>query len=258
MPTKTITVWSHESKSKKSSVYFSKSISDINSVINSNLPDSSYLISKVIMKVYANYDGGTSIAKVYIRYGFGPSGGISTELQGDNRISLDSGSCYPSSGVDITGYFSKKYIPCAISSDYGACLSVEFHTANIAVSKYHLDSVDLEITYYEDTRIKAVAQPTEGGKVEVSGGLIGHKNTALYAYPNTGYKFIGWYDAKGTFLSDDASFVFEPADPYGTYTGVFQLEKINKILIDTAKPSKILIDNQEVKAIYVDTTKVYG
>lgn len=62
------------------------------------------------------------------------------------------------------------------------------------------------------------------------------------------YVFSGW------------SPPFAPIYEETIYTAVYTAipRKINKILIDTAKPKKILIDNQEVKAIFVDTTKVYG
>lgn len=83
------------------------------------------------------------------------------------------------------------------------------------------------------------------------------RNWSMPTPTREGYRFLGWNtkpDGSGTTYTSSSPYPTSDLVLYSQWV----LDKINKILCDTSKPSKIYIDNQEVKAIYIDTTKVYG
>ena len=131
------------------------------------------------------------------------------------------------------------------------------------LTSYIVLAVDYTYKYYY---IICEANPKEGGNIarQRQDGSYGtgsywsqygqkyNSTVNFLAKPNVGYSFIKWSD--GATENPRAIAFTEDA----TYIAYFELDKIEKTLIDNVKPKKIFIDNQEVKAIYIDTTKVYG
>lgn len=178
--------------------YFSKSVSDINSVINNAVPHNAVITSvKVNVNVSFSFSGLGTCKAVYA-YGFGSSGGISNSLLGrtnihDSTFGDKSGS--KSHTTDITSKMSSLNYPFAISTSYGSYFTVALRSENVQSKTLKVDSVTLDITYEIPTyKITTSVTPTGGGTVTGGGTYDRNSRVTLKATPATGYKFVKWSD----------------------------------------------------------------
>lgn len=250
--TNPIRIWDDDSKKPKNA-WWSKDINSINTVIKANLPQS-YTIRKALLKVYADFDGAGGLANVYMKYGFGGNGSISKQLGGEHKITKDEAP-YPSSGIDIVSYLNNGNQE--ISKNNGDYLSVNIYTSNIVVSALRMGHAELTITYEVWYNSSAIASPQNGGSVSCLGGAWENSNDHFIATPNPGYKFVGWY-RDGALVSTSADVYL--AVPYdgAVFTARFELDKINRISVDTSPSAIVWADTVEASEITADTTKVYG
>ena len=159
---------------------------------------------------------------------------------------------------------------------------------------------------YEPPQFNINVVVGEGGIV--SGGSKWSVTTTdrivtLTAKPNDGYKFVKWVDNNGKIYTDITVTInvshnnISAHETTVTYTAYFELDKINKIYVDTSQPTGIYVDEtnkkivfvvngtvstpnssafdmwdgyhivvqnsipsgmEEIREVYVDTTKVYG
>lgn len=191
MANKTILLWDTDSKKPKNA-WWSTGISNFNSVINSNnnLPANA-VISKAVLKVYADFDGAGGLANVYMKYGFGGNESISTQLGGERKLTGNE----TNYDTDITNYMSSKVSPFAISTAYGSYFSANIYTSNIVVSALRMGKVELYVEYTIPTyTITVKANNDSYGSVTGSGTYNNKATATLTATPKTGYKFVQWND----------------------------------------------------------------
>ena len=190
MANPTIRLWDTDSKKPKNA-WWSTTISSLNTVLNNNLP-SNAVISKAVLKVYADFDGAGGFANVYMKYGFGGENSISTQLGGERKLTGD----VTNYDTDITSYMSSKVYPFAISTGYGAYYSVNIYTSNIAVTALRHDYVDLYVEYDIPVyTISSAVSPSGSGTVTQSGTYFESGGTAvLTATANKGWVFKQWND----------------------------------------------------------------
>lgn len=234
MKTTTIRLWGGAGQSKTKNFWCSQSIENLNNALASGIGES-YYIEQAVLKAYANFDGAGGLANVYMKYGFGSTNSISTQLGGEHKITKDS-ACYPSSGIDVTSYTNRR----EFKSDYGSHFVANIYTSNIVVGSsgaLHFDGIDLIVTYRQYFECTAEASPSNGGTVKSTGTFEGFPG-GLYATPNTGYKFVGWY-RNGTLISTDLT-CYPTLDANNiVFTAVFEKEVINNIRIGKTKPTGI-------------------
>ena len=266
--TLTVRVWNGSSQSSKDAKLYT-SLSSINSAINTalkneNIPSNGAEITSVKLKVNAGYSGGIA-PKVYMTFGLGNVNAFNVTLF--NRYQISNGGTYPASGVEIIDYFYHHTFPSpGVALDlanYGSYFVVRLDTANIGTPTMKVNWVDVVITYHIYRTLSVVPPPENEGLAGVAASMHPSLNywdgrkVGLYAEPNTGYKFGGWYK-NGVLISTENPYFFYMSDADEEYTVEFILDKINKLFVDTSQPSAIYIDTQEVKGVYIDTTKVYG
>ena len=199
MGSKPFRIWDDSAKDPKSA-WWSKSLSSIEEVFNSKL-QSNYRITKVLLTINADYDGGTSLSRVYMKAGFGSTNGISKELLGETRISKDTAD-YPSSGIDITNYFDSKSYPFKLSKANGSYLSVNIYTANNIVTDLRMNHADVVVDYVTPYTITLNAN---GGTCPVSsitrysGETYGAVTSGANNPTKAGHTFYYWStNADGT------------------------------------------------------------
>ena len=74
----------------------------------------------------------------------------------------------------------------------------------------------------------------------------------IRAVPNDSYRFVKWDDGN----TDNPRNIIVSGNI--TYTAIFELDKINEILVDKLLTSGVLIDKVEASEILVNKTKNYG
>ena len=238
--TKTIKIWDDDSKSPKNA-WWSKDVGSLNTALFAVIPKKC-LITAASMKVYADFDGAGGLANVYMKYGFGGNGSISTQLGGEHKLTKDE-SPYPSSGIDVISYMNTD----GFTNGYGNYLSVNIYTSNIVVSALRMGHVELTVTYREFYNCSVKASPENGGTVYCEGGAFEGTATIVQAIPNHGYKFVGWYK-NGTLVSNKADDYLSVTENNTVFTAVFEKELINNIQIGKTKPSGIYY-NESTKTI---------
>jgi hypothetical protein len=156
----------------------------------------------------------------------------------------------------------------------------------------YVSNISITIDYTPASyKVSTNVSPADSGTVK-GGGTYNHGSTAtLIATANDGYKFVKWNDE-----NKNASRTITVTGNI-TYTAYFELDKINKIYVDTSQPTGIYVDEtnkkivfvvngtvstpnssafdmwdgyhivvqntipsgmEEIREVYVDTTKVYG
>lgn len=205
MGSKPFRIWDDSPKDPKSA-WWSKSLSSIEEVFNSELK-SNYRITKVLLTINADHDGGTSLSRVYMKAGFGSANGISKELLGKTRISQDS-TDYPSSGIDITSYFDSKSYPFKLSKANGSYLSVNIYTSNNIVTDLCMNHADVVVTYDELHTVTVNVLPEGAGTVSGTGSYVGGTKATVTAVPSNGYKFIGFGNQNGVVTVTTNPYVF--------------------------------------------------
>lgn len=146
MAQKTIIIFDKVNKDPKEA-WFSTSLSNVNNRINSAGIPTNAVISKVRMRVNADFDGGGVSAKVYLRFGFGSQGSISTSLMGDTRIDKELYN-YPSdTGVEISSTYIKTTSPFGFKDSIGANFVAYIYTANILVTELTVNSAEVVVDY---------------------------------------------------------------------------------------------------------------
>lgn len=128
------------------------------------------------------------------------------------------------------------------------------------VAKTTLSTFKLEIDYTVQTRKVTVnISPVEGGTVDGSGDYTYGSTAKVTANPNEGYKFVGWANQGGAITTTNNPYSFTVgADT--TFSAIFELDRINLILVDKSQSLGVIIDTdtKDDDEVYVDTTKVYG
>lgn len=198
MPSVTITLFESSSKDPKKA-WWSKSLTDIDTLIRNNVPNNA-LITSARIRVRSDFDGtlATNSAKVYLRFGFGYEGSVSTQLMGDTRIYREAAH-YPSdTGVEIKSYFSSLLSPFAINkANYGSNFVCYIHTENVLVNKliigyaqllvdYEIPSYTITFKNHDGTTLQTV--PVQRGTTpSYTGSTPTKSQDAQYTYT-----FSGW------------------------------------------------------------------
>ena len=246
------------------SIIQNMTLADIYSIISETIPKYS-TINSVTLKVYiretsnklgnADFyvffgdDSNNSIHQLY--YG---NGKIPKNNSGDLEVTLDLKD-YVSSNTSNAGNIS-----------YSGATRLCFRCQSAMLSRNYQLSFVTEYDYTHPTfTIKTVASTggtvTETSTHEVT---VSEKRVYIEATPNEGYRFVKWVISDGrTYTNATGYFVFSHNDISAhdttiTFTAYFELDKINKLFINTSQPSAIYINTQEVKEVYINTTKVYG
>ena len=219
MASKTILLWDTDSKKPKNA-WWSTGISNFNSVINSNnnLPTNA-VISKAVLKVYADFDGAGGLANVYMKYGFGGNESISTQLGGQRKLTGNE----TNYDTDITSYMSSKVSPFAISTAYGSYFSANIYTANIVVSALRMGKVELYVEYsiptytvtwknHDGTVLETDTGVTHGTTPTYNGSTPTKASTAQYSY-----KFSGWSPTVGA-ISGNTTYTAQFTATLRSYT----------------------------------------
>ena len=100
--------------------------------------------------------------------------------------------------------------------------------------------------------ITVLSNNDDYGSASGSGDYRYGEEVTLVATPNYGYKFVQWSDGVTT---PTRTITVKHG---GTYTAIFEIDRINYILIDTTQTKLILLNTAEADKIFADTTKVYG
>lgn len=190
MTSNPIRIWEGVSASKSKNLWGSQSISNINTIIKNNI-SGDYRITSATLNVYANFDGAFGLANVYMKYGFGSTNSISTQLGGERKLTKNDAN-YPNS---ITSYISsdKK----GISTSYGSHFVANIYTANAAVGSsgaLHLSYVDLVVDYDLYHTVTVNVSPEGAGTVSGTGSYVQGSTATVKATPNAGYRFVKWND----------------------------------------------------------------
>ena len=197
MASKTIRIWEGADQSNTKNMWASQSISNINSILtgSSGIPAGA-VISSAKLKVYADFDGAGGVANVYMKYGFGSTSSISTQLGGEHKITKNL-TAYPSSGIEVSGYMSGR----TFSTSYGSYLVANIYTANIVVGSsgaMHIDYAELIVEYTIPTY--TVTWKNHDGTVLETDTGVAYGTTPTYngsTPKKTGYTFSGWSPAVG-------------------------------------------------------------
>lgn len=198
MKTITIKLWDGASQSKTKNFWCSQTLDAINTALTNGTGN--LYIEQAVLKAYANFDGAGGLANVYMKYGFGSTNSISTQLGGEHKLTKNS-AAYPSSGIDVTSYTNRR----EFKSDYGSHFVANIYTSNVVVGSsgtLHFDGIELTVTCREYFNYSVTASPVNGGTVQCGGGAFEGHPGSLEAKPNAGYKFVGWY-RNGTLVSTD-------------------------------------------------------
>lgn len=202
MASKTIRIWEGATGSKTKNFWGSQSISNINSIIKNSI-SGDYRITSATLNVYANFDGAGGLANVYMKYGFGSTNSISTQLGSERKIAKDDAN-YPNS---ITSYISsdKK----GISTSYGSYFVANIYTSNVVVGSsgaLHLSYVDLVVNY--DLYYTATFKNHDGKTLQTVSVKSGTKPTYSGTTPTKAqdyrniYTFSGWSPSVGAITSN--------------------------------------------------------
>lgn len=177
--------------------YYSKSISEINTLINDTVPHNAEITTvKVNVNVSFSFSGlGT--CKANYTYGFGNNGSISTALLGNTNIhsgTYGDKSNSKSHTSDIKNRMSSLSYPFALSTAYGSYFTVGVQSDNIQSKKLNVDSVTLTLEWTIPNYTVTVNKGT--GCASVSGGGTYAKGTTITisASNSTGYKWGSWSD----------------------------------------------------------------
>lgn len=192
MTSEPIEIWEGVDQSKTKNMWGSQSIANINNIIKSNI-SGDYRITSATLNVYADFDGAGGLANVYMKYGFGSTNSISTQLGGERKLTKDSTN-YPN---DITSYISsdKK----GISTSYGSYFVANVYTSNVAVGlsgALHISYAELVVNYdlyytatfknYDGTTLQSISVKS-GSTPSYTGSTPTKPATAQYTYT-----FSGW------------------------------------------------------------------
>lgn len=248
------------SNSKAYSHFFNLPISTINSKLHNNL-ESNFRITNLKVTVTASYY--TALwSNTYIKFGFGNSGSISKELQGEDeietaRIGMSNKSGPESYTKDITSYLASVNDPFSLKTNYGSYLVFNIYTANIGKKRFLIESVKLTVTFEIFYTLQALCflgdeSNSNCGTISGTGTYDSGTVVTLTATPNKGYKFVKWDNGS------TSPTISVTVDRNLVYYAYFEVDKTNKIYIGTAQPKAIYIGTQEVKEVYVGTSKVYG
>lgn len=224
--------------------------STINSVtLKAYIRETTNKLGNADFYVFFGNDNADSIKELY--YG---NGKIPKNNKSDLEVTLD-----------LTGYVASNTSNAGRVS-YSGANNLCFRCQSSLLSRdYQLSfSITYDFSYPTHTVITVAGEGgtvSEGGTFEIK---MGTSSMRMEATPNDGYKFVKWVCDDGTVSTNPVIYWgmthndISAHSTTSTHTAYFELDKIEKTLIDNLKPKKIFIDNQEVKAIYIDTTKVYG
>lgn len=201
MASKVIRIFDKVNKDPKEA-WFISSLSDVNNRINSAEIPTNAVISKVKIYVNADFDGGGIGAKVYLQFGFGSQGSISTSLMGDTKIDKELYN-YPSdTGVEISSTYIKTTSPFGFKDSIGANFVAYIHTGNILVTELTVNYAEVVVEYsiptytstfknYDGTTLQTV-QVERGSTPSYTGSTPTRAQDAQYTYA-----FSGWSPAVG-------------------------------------------------------------
>lgn len=180
--------------------YYSKSISEINTLINNTVP-SNAVITTVKVNVNVSFSfSGLGTCKANYTYGFGGNGSISTALLGNTDIhsgTFGDKSNSKSHTSDIKSRMSSLSHPFALSTAYGSYFTVGVQSDNIQSKKLNVDSVTLTLEWTIPVYKVSVSAGTGCATVNIDGwttstDVYAGTTVTLYAAGATGYKWGSW------------------------------------------------------------------
>jgi hypothetical protein len=116
------------------SVWRTKLLSEVNTALNSDIPNNARITSAKIL-LNGDFDGGTDSTKAYVTFGFGHSGQINATLMGATRLTKSAVDYPNSDGAEAKNYFSSLTPPFAINlSSYGSYFVTNMYTSSILIS----------------------------------------------------------------------------------------------------------------------------
>ena len=239
-------------------------LAELNSTFSAVIPKYTTINSLTLNILIRETSNKTGSADFYVFFGNDSNSSIHQLYYGNGKIPKNNKSDLELN-LDLTGWTASNTSNAGQLS-YSGATRMCYRCQSALLSRNYKLSVGylFDVTYPTYTIKTATGT---GGKVTDTATYdvtIADQTKQITATPNTGYKFVKWTDSNGKTYTDKTISVTISQNSISahsttvTYTAYFELDKINKILIDTSQPKKILIDNQEVKAIFVDTTKVYG
>lgn len=175
--------------------YHSANISDINSALNSNLPNSAYISSA---KVYLDMNHDTvlgTIGNADLDIWFCNNGDSNS---GTNLYSGKTNKDPQVITVDISGYLSSRYSPFALSTPYP---KIAVYYDSDTRRAYHCDMFKVMFEWYIATQ-RVVLTHTEGGNAyfmkdgyaSIDSTFDRNSSLTIYAVEYTGYRFVKWSD----------------------------------------------------------------
>lgn len=98
-----------------------------------------------------------------------------------------------------------------------------FEGATVHIDPWRIDDVMVYATPKPLYTLDLVADPPEGGVVSGAGTYIENYEANIEAVPNPGYHFLGWTDADGNIVSEEAAYTFVMPAEDVTLTASFEL-----------------------------------
>lgn len=217
-----------------------------------NNPTFPILLRSVSPKIGSIKVGGGNIsteeAKFEFTFGYhdGSNFLVTSTATGSFTVSEKDGTVSNKScTIDIT---DTTHFPTSIPM---ACKMKVSSNVSSRVAKTTLSNFGMSIVYDRLYTITVNASPEGCGDVTGGKAYADGETATLKATAKAGYHFVKWND--GVTTAERKVTVTGDA----TYTAYFELDKINKIRIDTSPSVKVLTDKEDV-GIIVDKTKVYG
>lgn len=239
------------------------SFESINNLINNSSIPTNAEITKLSLRVNADYDGGPwdGAYKVYLQFGFGTSGSIITPLLGETQIWKSSKNYPDDNGVNIDlkyllNIHSPFNFPYKINGATG--ITARVYTDNSWVSGKTINRGEL-IVDYKIPRYTITGTVSSGGQSVSGGGEYDRDSViTLTATPFPGYRFLEWDDGnednpRQIIAKENVTYTayFSPIEYTVTYNlnggGIYTVDSISNPTTYTVESDTFTLNNPRRK-----------